>query len=263
MHTHQSTAQEYENEEIESSRAPLIEHFIELRRRVMVATVALLIGFGVCYAFSEPIYEFLITPLAHATGESAHRLIYTGLAEAFLTYIKLSFYSGIFVAFPVLAAQFYLFLAPGLYKKERKVLLPFLVASPLLFFAGAALCYVYVLPLAWQFFLGFEQSPEQFAMPIQLEARVSEYLSLVLQLMFAFGLAFQLPVLLMLLARVGIVTAEKLKRFRKYALIVVVAAAAILTPPDVISQIALAIPLYLLYELSIFGARWMERKAEG
>lgn len=246
-------------EEIEKSRAPLIYHLEEFRARLWKACCALVLGFGVSYYFSEQIYAFLVQPLANSYSDNGQRhLIYTNLAEAFITYVHLSFFAGFFLAFPVIAYQFYMFLAPGMYKTERNVIKPYLVISPVLFFLGAALAYYYIFPLAWKFFLSFE-SHKPGGVPIQLEARVSEYLSLVMQVIMAFGLAFQLPVILTLLARVGLVNSVKLAKGRKYALLVIVIVAAFLTPPDMLSQIGLSIPLYLLYELSIIACRHIEK----
>ncbi len=233
----------------------LLDHLVELRRRVVISVVAVLLVMGLCWFVAEEIYAFLVQPLLEASGEEERRLIFTGLTEAFFTYLKLSFYAGLALAFPIVAAQFYLFLAPGLYRNEKSTLLPYLLLSPLLFLTGAALAYYYVFPLAWQFFLGFE-SPGGAGMPkVELEARISEYLTLVIQLTFAFGLAFQLPVVLMLLARLGVVTPHGLAKGRKFAIVGVATAAAVFTPPDVISQIALGVPLYILYEVSIILTR--------
>lgn len=249
-------------EDFEASRAPLMEHLIELRQRLVYSAVAFMAAFLICFFYAEPIYRFLVEPLAHAYPDpEARRMIYTGLAEAFLTYMKLGLFGGLFLAFPVIAFQLYRFLAPGLYKREKHVVLPFLLAAPLLFIAGAALAYYFVFPMAWKFFLSFETTGGD-ALPIMLEARVGEYLALTMHILIAFGVAFQLPVVLTLLARAGFVKAEKLARGRKYALIGVVTASAVLTPPDVFSQIGLSIPLYLLYECSILSCRWVERQAD-
>lgn len=244
---------------IEDKKAPLAEHLLELRNRLLYAMGGLLIAFIVSYMFAEDIYGYLVRPLAEAyEGETGRRLIYTGLTEAFFTYIKVAFYTALFVSFPIIAMQIYIFLAPGLYKKEKRVLLPFLVGAPILFVAGGAMVYYFIFPMAWQFFLSFESNVAG-ALPIQLEARVSEYLGLVIHLIFAFGIAFQLPIVLTLLAKVGLVTPESLASKRKYAIVGIVICAAVITPPDVISQIGLALPLYLLYEFSIIMCRWMQK----
>lgn len=247
-------------DDIEDSRAPLMYHLVEFRARLMKVCWALLLGFCVSYYFSEQIYAFLVQPLASSYADpNARRLIYTGLAEAFMTYVHLSLFAGFFLAFPVIAYHLYMFLAPGMYKTERGVLLPYLVISPVLFFLGAALAYYFIFPQAWKFFISFE-SKGVGGLPIQLEARVSEYLSLVMQALIAFGLAFQLPVLLTLLARVELVSAQQLAKGRRYAVLIIVVVAAFLTPPDVLSQIGLSIPLYLLYEISIIACRHIEKK---
>lgn len=241
--------------------APMHEHLIELRNRVLLSFAFLLIAFVGCYYFSEQIYNFLVAPLADILAGQERRLIYTGLAEAFFTYMKVAFYSALFISFPVFAWQFYHFLAPGLYKNEKYVLLPFLIATPMLFVAGGALVYYQIFPLAWKFFLSFESIGAGNAeLAIQLEARVSEYLDLVIQLIFAFGLAFQLPVLLLLLVKVGVISSQWLSKKRRFAIVIIFIFAAAFTPPDIISQIGLAIPMLLLYECSVLLAKLIEKK---
>lgn len=238
---------------IESSdlpRQPLLEHLIEFRRRVGICLLAFFAATIFSYYFAADIYGFLVRPLAEALPEH-RRLIYTGLAEAFLTYLRLAAFAGFLLSFPVVAAQVYLFLAPGLYKRERRALIPYLAAAPALFLLGAAFVYYLIFPAAWRFFAGFESAGGAGGLPIELEARVAEYLSLSMHLIIAFGLSFQLPVVLVLLVRAGILPVEKLKAGRRYAIVAIVAVAAVITPPDVFSQIALSVPLYLLYEVSI------------
>lgn len=238
-------------------------HLIELRRRLLWALVAMAAGTAICFIYVDHIYGFLVQPLADAMepGDS-QRLIYTGLTEAFFTYVKVAFFAGIFLTFPILLAQIWLFIAPGLYKNERKAFLPFLVATPVLFFLGAAMVYFVVLPMAWPFFLSFQSTGAETALPIQLEARVGEYLDLVMALIFSFGLCFQLPVLLTLMGRAGLITADTLAKGRKYAIIIIFTVAAFLTPPDVISQILLAVPILGLYEISILLIRANTRNAD-
>lgn len=248
----------------ELPKAPLIAHFAEFRRRVMIAFAAFAAAFVLCYCVSDAIYAFLVRPLAEAFADPSHkRLIYTSLAEAFFTYIKLSLFGAFFVAFPVIASQLYLFLSPGLYKKERRLVLPYLVAAPVLFLLGASLAYHFIIPAAWHFFIGFETPAQAGGLPIQLEAKVNEYLSLTMQIIMAFGLSFQLPVALTLMAQFGMVQAQTLMRGRRYALVIIVIVAAFITPPDVLSQIGLSIPLYLLYELSIISCRMVQKPPVG
>ncbi len=242
---------------------PLLHHLMEFRRRATMVAVGYVLACVACYGFAEDIYEFLVRPLADSFADPhARRLIYTGLVEAFLTYVKLTMFAAFFVSFPWIAWQTYAYLAPGLYRHERRVLIPYFIGAPLLFVAGASLAYFVVFPLAWKFFLSFESSGSQGGLPIMLEARVSEYLALSMQMIMAFGLSFQLPVIISLLARAGMVSAATLSRGRRYAVVIGLTLAAFLTPPDIFSQIILFIPLYFLYELSIFLARGVEKKTE-
>jgi len=245
----------------ENSQMPLLEHLIELRNRLAVSVIAILLTFFVFFIYAEELYGFLVEPLAVILAEKGHhRMIYTGLTEVFFTYIKVAFFTALFVSFPVVASQIWMFVAPGLYKNEKGAFLPFLIATPVLFLLGAALVYYLIFPLAWRFFLGFEAPGGAGVLPIQLEAKVNEYLSLVMTLIFAFGMSFQLPVLLTLMARVGLVSSASLKTKRKYAIVIAFITAAILTPPDIISQVALALPILVLYEISIIAVRMIEKK---
>ena len=240
----------------ELPQQPLIDHLIELRKRLSICLVAFFVATGIAYEFAAQIYSFLVQPLAHAFADPAHRrLIYTGLTEAFVSYLRLAVFAGFLASFPVIASQVYMFLAPGLYKHEKRALVPYLVAAPTLFFIGAAFVYYLIFPTAWNFFLSFEAPRGDGALPIQLEARVSDYLTLVMHLIVAFGISFQLPVVLVLLVRSGILSLDALKKGRRYAIVLIVLVAAIITPPDVFSQIALSVPLYLLYEISILICR--------
>jgi sec-independent protein translocase protein TatC len=244
--------------ELESSKAPLLEHLVELRNRLIYSMIAFFVCFIACYFVAEPIYRFLTQPLADALPVG-RPMIYTALYEAFFTYVKVAMFGALCVAFPFMAFQLWMFIAPGLYRHERKAFVPFLVMTPVMFFIGAAFVYYLILPFAIKFFLGFETPGGDGSVPIELQARVGEYLSFVMTLIFAFGFCFELPVLLTLLGRVGIVTSQGLASARRYAIVGVVAVAAVVTPPDVFSQVALSVPLIALYEMSIWSVRIIER----
>ena len=246
--------------ELESGRMPLLDHLIELRNRLMWAFGAIIVAFLICYQFKEVIYRFLAHPLAEIyAGEPGRKMIFTALTEAFFTYIKVSFWAAICLSFPLIAAQLWKFVAPGLYKNERKAFLPYLCATPLLFAMGASLAYFVVIPYAFRFFLSFETPGTDGSLPIVSEPKVNEYLSLVMTLLFAFGVAFQLPVLLTLMARAGLITSSGLISKWRYAVVGMFAVAAVLTPPDIVSQVSLAIPLILLYGVSILSCRMVEK----
>ena len=252
-----------EDDPIDDKPMPLLEHLIELRRRLIWSAGAFLICFGVAYFLAGALYYFLAEPLADVLREQGNpdpHLIYTQLYEAFFTKIKVAFFGGAFCAFPIIASQIWLFVAPGLYRSEKKAFLPFLAATPVLFFLGAALAYYFVFPFAWRFFASFQDPTGGGGVPIELLPKVGEYLDLVMKLIFAFGITFQLPVALTLLAKVGITSSAQLKKFRRYAYVGMFVIAAILAPPDVITQTGLAIPLIGLYEISIISARWVEPK---
>lgn len=241
--------------EAELSRQSLIAHLAELKRRLIYSLAAFLLAAGISYYVAGDIYGFLVRPLAEAFPDPGQRrLIYTGLTEAFMTYLRLAVFAGFILSFPVIAAQAYRFMAPGLYKNERMALIPYLVAAPVLFLGGAAFAYYAIFPAAWKFFVGFE-SAGIGGLPVQLETRVSDYLSIVTHLVLAFGLSFQLPVVLVLLVRAGAVSVDRLRRGRRYAVVIIVTVAAFITPPDLFSQVALSVPLYLLYEASILLCR--------
>ena len=244
------------------NQTSFIGHLTELRSRLIKSIVYLFIFFIICYFFAENIYSFLVAPYAEAVKDDDvnRRLIFTALHETFITYLKVAFFTAMFISSPIILTQIWKFIAPGLYKNEKKALLPYLIATPTLFLLGGMLVYYLVMPLAIKFFLSFESSGVSTNLPIQLEAKVNEYLSLVMKLIFAFGLSFQLPVVLSLLARIGIVDSKYLKNRRKYFIVIIFAAAAILTPPDPITQIGLAIPLLILYELSIYSVKIIEKK---
>ena len=249
------------NQDIEASRAPLIEHLIELRQRLIRSIIAIAIAFVICFYFADDIFNLLIIPYERATGGDREiTMIFTAPQEYFFTQMKLALFGALFIAFPVIANQIYKFVAPGLYKHERHAFLPYLVATPILFALGAALVYFMVMPLALAFFLSMEQAASEGRAAIEHLPKVNEYLGLIMTLLFAFGMVFQLPVVLTLMARADLITAETLKEKRKYAIVIAFIVAAVLTPPDPISQLGLALPTIALYEISIHAVRIVERR---
>lgn len=256
-----------DEDEIEQSAAPLLEHLIELRRRLIWAILAFFVAFAICFAFAKHLFNLLVVPYQWAIDwagmdRSKAELIYTAPQEFFFTQVKVAMFGGIVLAFPIIAAQIYKFVAPGLYKHERMAFLPFLIASPILFLLGGALVYFFFTPMVMWFFLAMQQTGGAGEVQISLLPKVSEYLSLIMTLIFAFGLVFQLPVITSLMARVGLVTSAGLKDKRKYAIVIAFIVAAVLTPPDPASQIGLALPTILLYEISIIVARMIEKKRD-
>ncbi|GGA84833.1 Sec-independent protein translocase protein TatC [Brucella endophytica] len=255
------------DDEIEQSAAPLLEHLIELRRRLIWAILAFFLAFILCFSLAKHLFNLLVLPYQWAIAwagmdASKAELIYTAPQEFFFTQVKVAMFGGVVLAFPVIASQIYKFVAPGLYRHERAAFLPFLIASPVLFLMGGALVYFFFTPMVMWFFLAMQQTGGNGEVQISLLPKVSEYLSLIMTLIFAFGLVFQLPVVTSLLARAGLVSAQALRDKRKYAIVIAFVVAAVLTPPDPASQIGLALPTILLYEISIWMARLIERKRE-
>ena len=244
----------------DATKMPLLDHLLELRNRLIYTIAAFLAAFVLCFYFANSLFDFLVQPLAQLwQGEEDRRLIYTALHEKFFTNVKVAFFSAAFVSFPVVAIQLWGFVTPGLYKREKAAFLPILVATPVLFLLGGAMVYYLIMPVAWRFFASFQSLGAENSLPIELVPKVGEYLSLVMRLIFAFGVSFELPVLMTVLARAGLVTSEGLKRHRRYAIVLAFVAAAILTPPDPLSQVGLALPILVLYEISILAAKFVEK----
>jgi sec-independent protein translocase protein TatC len=248
------------HDEIEASKAPLLEHLIELRQRLIYALAAIAVLFALCFKFADTIFNILVNPCIRAAGVAKCGMIYTGPYDYLLTQIKVALFGAVFLAFPIIATQLYRFVAPGLYKNEKQAFLPYLIATPILFFLGACMVYFLVMPMAMGFFVAMEQLPSPDKVEIKMLPTVDKYLSLIMGLILGFGVCFQLPVIITLLAKAGVVTVNSLREFRRYAYVGIAGAAAVLSPPDVPSMLAMMLPTWALYEASIMVVKYLADK---